>query len=66
MSNQAHWIRIQYDPDAKHFMVDGAYKHTPGNLFIDGYTAHKRLQEYIACMMHEVEDLHRKERKDAT
>ena len=59
-----HWIRLQFDEDFNHFLVDGSYKHTPGNMFLDGFVAAERFKQYLTCLMAEVEDFKRKEKLD--
>lgn len=59
---KSHWIRIQYDPDQDHYLVDGAYKYTPPELNVDGFEANKKLQMYLTEFFHEVELLRRKRR----
>lgn len=59
---QVHWIRIQYDPDFDHFLTDGAYSFTRGEINVDGYEANKKLQMFLEAFFHEVEVIRRKKR----
>ena len=63
---KSHWIRLQFDEDFDHFLVDGSYKSTPGNMFIDGYQASERFKIYIGQLMFEVEEFKRDIRKGAS
>lgn len=59
---QAHWVRIQYDPDGDHFLVDGAYSFTRKEINVDGFEANKKLQMFLEGFFHEVEIIRRKRR----
>lgn len=59
---QAHWIRIQYDPDFDHFLTDGAYSFTRGEINITSAEARKKVIMFIDAMLHEIEVLKRQER----
>lgn len=61
----SHWIRIQFDESFDHFLVDGSYKSTPKNMFIDGYQTHERALVYLKQLMYEVEEFRRNKRKQS-
>lgn len=62
MDKQPHWIRIQYDPDQDHYLVDGAYKFTKPEINITSFEANKKLQMFLTAFFHEIELLKRQQR----
>lgn len=62
--NNTQVLRIQYDPNFDHFMIDGTHSFTRPILVVDGYEAFRKFMMYFDAFMHEVEATKREARKE--
>lgn len=63
MSKPTYWIRLQYDPDLDHFLVDGSFESMRKQAHVTGYKGAQVLDLYLQELMHEIEVLKRNERQ---
>lgn len=61
---QTYWVRLQYDPDMDHFLVDGSFESMRKQAHVTGFKADQILGLYVVELMHEIEVLKRQERKE--
>jgi hypothetical protein len=58
-----YWVRLQYDPDQDHFLIDGSFESMRQQAHVTGYKGSQVLHLYEQELMHEIEVLKRQQRK---
>lgn len=60
---QAFWLRLKYDPDFDHYLVEGSHSFMRPTLLVTSYEANKIFDMYKEQLFHEIEELKRQQRK---
>ena len=60
---KSHWVRLQYDEDAGHYMLSSSQGNLcPPVIVLDGFEANKLLEMYLTVFFHDIEDVKRYEK----